>query len=115
MIPEMIAKNGPPVRGEASPPARFWYHAAMGKRRGGRAVLPRAEVLCVGTELVAGKTNTIYPWKDSWPGIKNRLRSSIDPSRAVEAEPDPWFHDLFHPDGTPYDEAEIALFKKLSP
>jgi hypothetical protein len=52
--------------------------------------------LCWG--LVAGKTNTMWPW-GSKPGTP---------------EPKVWFHDLFHPDGTPFDPAEIALMRKLT-
>lgn len=40
--------------------------------------------------LVAGKTQTIYPWG----------------SRKGAKEPAVWFHDLFLPDGSPYDEEE---------
>ncbi len=50
--------------------------------------------------LVDGKSQTIYPW-DSW---KN----------TYTAEPDPWFHDVFRRDGTPYDDAEVRLIRKLT-
>ncbi len=50
--------------------------------------------------LVAGKTQTQYPWES--------LRKDFT------AEPEVWFHDIFRPDGTPYDTAEIELFKKLT-
>jgi len=43
--------------------------------------------------LVAGKTQTSYPW-DSW-------------SVSYDGEPSLWFHDIFRPDGTPYKEEEI--------
>jgi hypothetical protein len=50
--------------------------------------------------LVSGKTQTIYPWH-SW-------------ARPYAAEPDPWFHDIFHPDGRPYREDEVALIRRLT-
>lgn len=50
--------------------------------------------------FVAGKSNTIHGW-DTW-------------KKADEGEPEVWFHDIFRPDGTPYDPAEVALIKKLS-
>jgi cyclophilin family peptidyl-prolyl cis-trans isomerase len=50
--------------------------------------------------LVAGKTQTQYPW-ESW-------------HRTFTAEPEVWFHEVFHLDGTPYDKAETDLFKKLT-
>jgi hypothetical protein len=50
--------------------------------------------------LVAGKTQTIYPW-DSW--AKRRDRG-----------PEVWFHDILHPDATPYDPAESAFLRRLT-
>ena len=49
---------------------------------------------------VEGKTNTIYPW-DSW-------------EKTYTAEPEPWHHDIFRPDGSPYDPKETALIKSLT-
>jgi hypothetical protein len=49
--------------------------------------------------LVAGKTQTYMPW-GSKPG---------DPM------PDVWQHDVFHPDGQPYDAREIELIHGLTP
>jgi cyclophilin family peptidyl-prolyl cis-trans isomerase len=50
--------------------------------------------------LVAGKTQTQYPWQ-SW-------------TESFTAEPDVWFHEIFRPDGSPYVKAEAKLFKKLT-
>lgn len=50
--------------------------------------------------LVAGKTQTIYPW-DSW-------------QKRYTAEPPVWFHDIFRQDGTPFDPKEVTLIKKLT-
>jgi hypothetical protein len=50
--------------------------------------------------LVSGRTQTIYTWL-SW--------LTMDP-----ADADPWFHDIFHPDGAPYDAGEIALIRELT-
>jgi hypothetical protein len=50
--------------------------------------------------LVAGKTQTQYPW-ESW-------------KRDFTAEPEVWFHELFHKDGKPYDKEETDLYKKLT-
>ena len=58
-------------------------------------VFRREHVACVNWGLVAGKMQTQYPWGS--------------PSGAPE--PDPWFHDLFRPDGTPYREEEVAAFR----
>lgn len=60
-------------------------------------VFERENVGCINWGLVAGKTNTIYPWLNA-KGSK---------------EPELWFHDLFRADGTPYRQSEIDLFKQL--
>ncbi|HUT92466.1 MAG TPA: hypothetical protein VMY37_23435 [Thermoguttaceae bacterium] len=50
--------------------------------------------------LVAGKTQTNYPW-ETW-------------QKQYTAEPELWFHDLFRQDGTPYDPREIEYVKTLT-
>jgi hypothetical protein len=50
--------------------------------------------------LVAGRSQTIYPWH-SW-------------EKPISGEPDLWFHDVFRKDGTPYSTAETALIRTLT-
>lgn len=50
--------------------------------------------------FVSGKSQTIYPW-DSW-------------EKTYSAEPEVWFHDIFRPDGAPYDQREVTLIKSLT-
>jgi len=50
--------------------------------------------------LVDGRTQTKYSWTSWW----RRDRSTR-----------PWFHELLHPDGRPYDEDEAALLRRVSP
>jgi hypothetical protein len=50
--------------------------------------------------FVAGKSNTIYPW-DSW-------------EKPYAAEPPVWFHDIFRPDGTPYDATEVRYIRGVT-
>jgi hypothetical protein len=57
----------------------------------------RIGAFCWG--LVAGRTQTIYPW-DSW------LKSYAE-------EPEPWFHDVLRFDGTPYRPEEIETIHRL--
>ncbi|MCP4377215.1 MAG: cellulase family glycosylhydrolase [bacterium] len=60
--------------------------------------LPRYHARKIGAwqwGLVNGDGMTQYPW---W--------STTDD--------DPWFHDLYHRDGTPYNQAEVDLYVKLS-
>lgn len=49
--------------------------------------------------LVAGKSNTKYAWDEPIPD---------------GAEPPLWFHEIFHPDGTPYKQEEVDLIKSLT-
>jgi hypothetical protein len=67
-------------------------------------ILPIARQERVGAinwGFVAGKTQTYYPW-ESWqhPYILD--------------EPPVWFHEVLHPDGTPYRQAEVDLIKQLT-
>jgi hypothetical protein len=50
--------------------------------------------------LVDGKTQTKYPWP-TW-------------QMPELGEPDPWHHEIFRTDGTPYSQAEVDLIKKLT-
>lgn len=61
-------------------------------------IFHQENVGCINWGLVAGKTNTIWPWG----------------TEKGAPEPDPWFHDLFRQDGAPYREQEVALFRKLT-
>ena len=68
-------------------------------------VFARENVGCINWGLVAGKTNTIYQWKELIP-----VKETID----LQIGPEVWFHDLLCADGTPYDTTEIELFKTLT-
>ncbi|WP_093025506.1 glycoside hydrolase 5 family protein [Pustulibacterium marinum] len=50
--------------------------------------------------LVDGKSQTKYPW-DSW-------------TKTYTAEPEEWFHEVFHTDGTPYKTEETEFIKKIT-
>lgn len=56
------------------------------------------EVGAVMWGLVSGRTQTIYPWKSPYGA----------------SPPEVWFHDLFRPDGTPFDPLEVALIRRLT-
>jgi len=67
-------------------------------------ILPIAHKYRVGAinwGFVSGKSQTIYPW-DSWK------------RPYVSDQPTVWFHDLFHPDGTPYREREVEIIRDLT-
>jgi hypothetical protein len=50
--------------------------------------------------LVAGKTQTHCPW-ESWETKEAK-------------EPEIWFHDIFYPNGEPYDKAEFEFLKEIT-
>ena len=49
--------------------------------------------------LVDGRTQTRFPWR-SW-------------TEPVTDE-EPWFHELLHRDGSPYDSKEVDVFRRLT-
>lgn len=72
--------------------------------------------------LVSGETQTIYPWEypvGSGDEYFEQWRAAVREvypweKTAGVPEPELWFHDVFRPDGTPYDEAEVELIQRLS-
>jgi hypothetical protein len=71
------------------PTSTFQTHLPMFQREG---------VWAINWGLVDGKTQTKYPWG----------------SKPNGPEPKPWFHEVFHPDGKPYDSKETDLMKQLT-
>ncbi len=67
-------------------------------------ILPIARkhnVAMINWGLVAGKSQTYLPW-DSWQ------------RPYVLEQPTVWFHDIFHPDGTPYRQQEVKLISETA-
>ena len=65
-------------------------------------ILPVAKKYKVGAinwGLVAGKTQTWYPW-DSWQ------------HPYTDHEPELWFHEIFRNNGQPYNQAEANFIRK---
>jgi len=68
------------------------------------AILPIAKEEKIGAinwGFVLGKTQTNLPW-ESWR------------HPYVHEQPLVWFHDVLHPDGTPYRQAEVDLIRQLT-
>lgn len=61
-------------------------------------VFKREKVGCINWGLVDGKTQTKYPWG----------------SEEGSPEPEPWFHEILHRDGTPYKQDEVDLIRRLT-
>ncbi|MFZ5429519.1 MAG: cellulase family glycosylhydrolase [Bacteroidota bacterium] len=62
-------------------------------------ILKAENVGAINWGLVAGKSNTKYAWGEPIPD---------------GSEPPLWFHEIFHPDGTPYKQEEVDLIKSLT-
>jgi hypothetical protein len=68
------------------------------------AILPIAKqehVAAINWGFVAGKTQTYLPW-ESWE------------HPYILSQPAVWFHEVLHPDGTPYRQAEVDLIRELT-
>lgn len=62
-------------------------------------VFKKNQIAAINWGLVAGKTNTIFPWS-SW-------------EKEFDSLPKVWHHDIFLPDKRPYDEDEINFIKSI--
>ena len=62
-------------------------------------ILKKENVGAINWGLVAGKSNTKYAWDEPIPD---------------GSEPPLWFHEIFHPDGTPYKQAEVDTIRSLT-
>ncbi len=76
----------------------------MARPRGStfQAILPVAwkyHIAAYNWGFVAGKTQTWYPW-DSW-------------QHPYPKDPNPWFHDIYHTDGTPYSVKETEFLTAI--
>lgn len=63
-------------------------------------ILKQQHVGAINWGLVAGKTQTYFPW-DSWE------------KPYLTGEPTPWFHDVFRDDGRPYDPEEAKFIRAI--
>jgi cellulase (glycosyl hydrolase family 5) len=68
---------------------------------GSLPVAKKYNVGAINWGLVAGKTQTYYPW-DSWQ------------RPYVLSKPTIWFHEVFRQDGTPYRQREVDLIRELT-
>lgn len=78
-------------------------YMARGNKSTFEGSLPIAKKYNVGAinwGFVDGKTQTKYAW-DSW-------------DKKYTADPELWFHEIFHTDGRPYRKAETDLIKQLT-
>ena len=71
--------------------SRFDPHLGWMKRSGVGAY-------CWG--LVAGRTQTHFPWESWW--------------KPQPEDPEPWHHEILRPDGSAYDEREVEIIRGLT-
>lgn len=64
-------------------------------------IASRRDVAAINWGLVAGKTQTFFPW-DSWQ------------KPYIGREPSIWFHEVFRTDGTPVNPEETELIRKVT-
>jgi hypothetical protein len=62
-------------------------------------VFAEADVGAMNWGLVAGRTQTRFPWRSWWETV---------------ADDEPWFHELLHPNGEPYDREEAAMLTQAA-
>lgn len=61
-------------------------------------VLKKHRIGAINWGLVSGRSNTIFPWG----------------SPEFSPEPAVWFHDIFRPDGTPFDNREVDFLREMT-
>jgi hypothetical protein len=77
-----------------------WLARSLGSRPASHLPYFASEKIgCYHWGLVNGRTQTHLIWN----GLEQLVQAGE------------WHHDLLHPDGTPYDPEEIALFKQILP
>ena len=79
-------------------------YMARGRNSTFQGILPiakRYKVAAINWGLVAGKTQTYYPW-DSWQRPYVLIQPTI------------WFHEVFKQDDTPYRQHEVDLIRELT-
>ena len=69
--------------------------------QGSLPIAKRYRVGAINWGLVAGKTQTYFPW-DSWQ------------HPYVDSQPPSWFHDIFRPDGQPYRQEEVDFIRQIT-
>ncbi len=90
---EMLATHGRPLV------CTEWLARTAGSTVDLLDVFKTHNVDAINWGLVDGRTQTRFPWR-SWTELV--------------ADDEPWFHELLHVDGSPYDVDEAATFRRLT-
>ncbi len=70
---------------------------------------------CYNWGLVMGKTQTHFDWTTVAKLPELQAQGMVLRPGDPIPEPTLWFHEIFRPDGTPYDPAETAFIRKITP
>ena len=70
---------------------------------------------CYNWGLVLGKTQTHFDWTTIAKLPELQANGAVLKPGDPMPEPELWFHEIFRPDGTPYDPAETAFIRAITP
>ena len=98
-----LRKGSPVSREVSSSPSLYGIYGTRSRKhvRHYPPLAKKYKIAAINWGFVAGKTQTFYPW-DSW-----RHPYILD-------QPTVWFHEVLHPDGKPYRDAEVKLIRELT-
>ncbi len=84
--------------------------------QGSLPVLKEYNIGAINWGFVAGKTGCIWPWSSRNGKDVDKLRAEGVVCNTIEEmpEPNPWFHEIFRPDHTPYSQEEVDCIKKFT-
>lgn len=79
-------------------------------------ILKKHGIGAINWGFVAGKTGCVYPWgsRNGKDLVELRKKGVVCETIDDMPLPEVWFHEIFHPDHTPFDQAEIDVIKKLT-
>lgn len=77
-------------------------------------IFKKSHVGCISWGLVAGKSQTIWPWSSRTSKRGPHEAEPSVPPEQITGEPGIWFHDIFRVDGTPYDPQEVAFIREIT-
>jgi len=79
-------------------------------------VLKKYRIAAYNWGFIAGKTGCVWKWgmKDGKTKDQLRAEGDVEPDATKLPLPEVWFHEIFHLDGTPYRESEVACIRELT-
>ncbi len=83
---------------------------------GSLPILKKFNIGACNWGFVAGKTGCVWPWSSRNGKNVEALRAQGTVCKTIEElpMPEPWFHEIFRPDHTPYRQAEVDFIKRIT-